>query len=91
MANPLTASLTSSRGTLNAALPGDTVSFKFSSPPPSVTAVEIDIQQAQFQQGGVPIPGGVLATFEAILSTGNTSHAKPLDGASRRERTCRSP
>jgi hypothetical protein len=70
MANPLTASLISSGRALNTALPGDTVSFKFSNPPSSVSAVEIDIQQAQFQQGQTLIPGSVLATFEGEIKNG---------------------
>jgi hypothetical protein len=70
MANQLTATLTSPRSTLNTALPGDTVSFKFSNPPSSVSAVEINIQQAQFQQGQTLIPGSVLATFEGDIKNG---------------------
>ena len=70
MANPLTASLSSTRSHRNRALPGDTITFAFASPPTSASDVEIDIQQAQFLDGGDLIPGRVLAEFKGSIQNG---------------------
>jgi hypothetical protein len=70
MANPLTATLSSPRVPQNRARPGDTVFFKFSNPPSSVTEVGVLIRQAPFGDGQNSIAGTVLATFEGNIANG---------------------
>ena len=70
MSNPLAATLLSTKTSENRALPGETIKIVFSRPPRSADDVEIDVQQAQYRDGGDVVPGAVLARFRGQVRDG---------------------
>jgi hypothetical protein len=71
MASPLACRLVSTGKQVNRAQPGDTITFQFVSPPNAATGLQIDIQQAEFVEGGELTPGHVLARFKGSIQGGS--------------------